>query len=126
MGKTAIHLLAAVLISCLPSCYNTRIVPISDVMNKWIGHSEQDLILKFGPPTSVSTDGDGGKVLSYEKTATVTMARAVPVAGPLPMVVGSSQTVSNKAYMQFFIGRGGRIYNWRTNYPDIKEKVKRS
>ena len=38
---------------------------VKDAMNLWIGHSKQEVVLKWGPPNSVASDGNKGEVYIY-------------------------------------------------------------
>ena len=37
-------------------------------MDSWLGSSTQTLIKEWGAPSRVTTDGDGGEVLVYERS----------------------------------------------------------
>jgi len=103
----------------LTSCYTTKVTPIQDVMNSWLGASEQDITLKFGPPTRTTSDGASGKIYIYENTRTLTSFypsynRYLP-----------DQAISNSVtkYINFYFNSNGKVYYWRTNYPDEKKST---
>jgi hypothetical protein len=35
-------------------------------MKSYVGHPKSELYLRWGPPTSVTSDGNGGEILIYE------------------------------------------------------------
>jgi len=43
----------------------TSCVSVKDHMNLWIGHSSQELIQRWGPPTRTTPDGNKGDVYVY-------------------------------------------------------------
>lgn len=107
----------------LPSCYTTKttVTPIKSIMDSWIGHSEHDLIVSYGPPTTSTSDGQNGKVLSYEKAETIGLRSPgyyAPGAIYRSPDLYTSHTETH--YMQFFVKSTGEIYLWRTNYSDTK------
>ncbi|MCX6146611.1 MAG: hypothetical protein NTW25_05080 [Candidatus Kapabacteria bacterium] len=50
------------LIFLLISC-NT--VDIKKIMNSWKGSHKKDLVLSWGPPARIASDGNGGEILIY-------------------------------------------------------------
>lgn len=67
-------------------------------MDSWIGYTKKQLILKKGPPTSITSDGDKGEVLVYED-----LRRAV--------ISGTYLTVVHRT--MFYVNSDGIIYHWR-------------
>ena len=65
------------------------------LMTSWVGHTKQDLVLKWGPPTRVASDQNNGEIYIYE---TQSMAY---------------NTVRYNHRM-FYINNSGRVYYWRT------------
>jgi len=55
MKKTLI-LLFITLASC---------VSVKDAMNSWLGQSKQEVVLKWGPPNSTTSDGNKGEIYVY-------------------------------------------------------------
>ncbi len=53
-------ILIAVLSIVMVGCTSTK-----KVMNSWLGHSKHDVIMGWGPPSKVSSDGNGGKCLLF-------------------------------------------------------------
>ncbi len=114
-------LYAAIIALVLVSCYTTRITPISEVMDEWLGSTEHEVILKVGPPTTTTSDGNEGKVLIYENSTNTTLF--LPNF-PTPNT-GYAVSKPITRYVHLYVNKEGIIYSWRTNYPDIKEKVKK-
>lgn len=64
---------------------------MEDEMNAWRGHTQAELIEKWGPPMSVSSDGQGGTILYYSHAA------------------GYSST-----QIWMYANKDGMLYYWRT------------
>lgn len=96
------------------SCEVTKPVNVSEDMNAWIGKKESDLILEFGPPNRITSDGSKGKILIYEKT---TVAQITIPSGNYEL----TKAVPRSRYRQFYINDKGEVYYWRTNLPDGDE-----
>lgn len=90
------------LISIL-SCNSTQ-----NVMDSWNGQTKQHLILKWGPPNSVVSDGGTGEIVIY---ATQRHSQGIPQYGVPP-----SNYWDNK---YFYVNSEGKIYHWLIK----KEKV---
>ncbi|MBF0576388.1 hypothetical protein [Dysgonomonas sp. GY617] len=93
--------------SLLISCSTTRKTAtnrqqeLSENMDSWLDSSKHDLLLTWGSPTSVSSDGNGGEILTFEQ-----LKRAYfPDFGYM--------TVVNR-YM-FYINSQNIVYNWRVD-----------
>lgn len=50
------HALLALL---LLSCSTTK------NLDNWLGHTKQELVLNWGPPSQTDSDGNGGEILTY-------------------------------------------------------------
>lgn len=116
MNKAIKIILISIIIT---GCYTVQTIPISKIMDENLGMTEQDIRIKFGPPSSVSTDGAGGKILIYTDQRTLSVL--VPV--------GNADYLATKnldRYINFYINKGDSVYYWRTNYPDIRTRVKKN
>jgi hypothetical protein len=40
---------------------------IRAIMQPYMGYTENELLLKWGSPTSTNSDGNGGKILTFEE-----------------------------------------------------------
>jgi len=98
----------------LTSCYTYTRIPIGQVMDEWMGKTEHQVIMRFGAPTNITPDGEGGKVLMYERSPQATTVFYPETA----YSYASAQTYTNSYYLQFYIDKSGEVYSWRTNLPD--------
>ncbi len=103
----------------LLSCYVTQRTPIKAVLDPWLGKTENELLMHFGPPTLKTDDGQKGKILSYEEMRAFTIV--------LPMYNWEvEKTRVDKLFMQYYVNAEGIIYHWRSNYPDIVKRIRKS
>ena len=68
-----------------------------EVMSSWMGANKQTLIMQWGPPSSVTSDGGKGEILVYEDV------RRGTIYGRMITVV--HQTM-------FYVDQNGIIYHW--------------
>lgn len=98
------------------SCYTYYQLPNSVYLDKYIGKSEHDIVLQFGPATKYTTDGGTGKILEYLKNGDV-----VTVKGFYEDAVGHQYEVSRSNgqtyYLQFYISKSDSVYKYRSNEP---------
>lgn len=97
--------------SCSPS--------ITEIMNSWIGHSKQELIMSFGIPSRIESDGAGGEIVVFAQ-----QVYQAPSNSTIYTNSGSSSTVHNAgynywSYKMFFINKEGKIYHWLTQNQQI-------
>lgn len=96
----------------LLGCVSTR----QQVLNSWVGSTKQRLILSWGPPTSVSDDGNGGEVLIYDKRVnTGTTTRGTAYINSDNTVDYNTRTyggVITRRYMMY-VDKDEKIYHWR-------------
>jgi hypothetical protein len=74
----------------LASCTSQR-----KIMDTWIGSTKHDLVLKWGPPARVASDGSTGEIYIYENMSML------------------YNTVRYNHRM-FYINSDDKIYSWRT------------
>ena len=84
-------------------------------MDSWKGSTEHQVIMQFGAPTQTTSDGAGGKVLNY------TDHQSTSVLNPYNPYRTSVNTYDNSWYKEFYINSEGKVYSWRTNYPNPRE-----
>lgn len=65
-------------------------------MDSWMGHSKQELLMKWGMPTRESSDGNGGQIVMYAYES---------------YIPGYFNVWD---YKMFYINASGNIYYWRT------------
>jgi hypothetical protein len=99
--KAVILVLAVLLTSC---------TSISDVMKAWEGKHKKELIMEWGPPTKIDSDGGDGEVYSY-----IQPSRWQPQATSYQQF---GQTYYNTpqtqmTYRYFYVDKDGYIYAWR-------------
>lgn len=96
--------------SCGPS--------LTEIMNSWIGHSKQELIMSFGIPSRIESDGAGGEIVVFAQ-----QIYQAPSNNTI-YTEGGSSTVHNSgynfwAYKLFFINKEGKVYHWLTQNQQI-------
>ena len=73
MTRLKLKLIIALLIMVsISGCGSTQSVPVESNqervlkgMNTFIGHTKKQLLLQYGAPQSVTSDGDGGEIVTY-------------------------------------------------------------
>jgi len=81
---------------------------ITRTMDLWVGHHKSELILSWGPPTRVTSDGKGGEILIYEYERYFgqnpgQVYRDGSYTAPTP--------IRYTAYRMFYVDKAGYIYN---------------
>lgn len=97
-NRTAIFALLVLVALSLPAC--SSLTP-SATMQSYMGHTAQEVILKWGPPARTITDGADGQVLVFEYWVPRSF---VPYVG---WIGGYTATRS------FYVNGQGIVYNWR-------------
>jgi len=79
-----------------------------------IGHHKSEVIQKWGPPSSVSSDGKSGEVLIYDFSFT-SQTEGTAYINPFANTItfNSPQTETVEKYKQLFCDSQGTIYSWR-------------
>ena len=82
-------------------------------MESWEGAHYSDLYQSWGPPTSTTSDGRGGMIVSYYYSRNMQLpGRAVPQYDGSVMYV-PPQDLSYVAERHFYVNSNGIIYSWR-------------
>lgn len=104
-------------------CANVRAV-----MDSWVGHHQSELILSWGPPQAVYSDGKDGTILVYSQERTWTTPGRADTRGGPTVVYGNRniarswratttytppRTHSYTVSRMFYVDPEGRIYAWR-------------
>lgn len=109
MKKTI--LMIAVIGVVLIGCQTTQ-----QVMNSWIGHTKHELILSWGPPTSVMDDGNGGEILIYDKRinmgSTTNGSASVNSNGNIDYSE-RTRDGSFTSRRMMYVDKEGKIYYWK-------------
>jgi len=87
---------------------------ISNTMQSWVGSHKSALILSWGPPQQIHSDGAGGEVLVYGQYVDLGQAPGQVQSNyyggytyTAPQQRGYSRT------RMFYVDSDGIIYNWR-------------
>lgn len=94
MKKYALLLLLGL---TLASCGGTK---FSILMDSWLGHSSQELIQSWGPPSTTNANGGGGEVLTWTRQVGIRLF-----------------------HKHMYVNESGKIYYWSsytTNAPTIR------
>ena len=87
---------------------------VNKMMESWVGHHQSELILAWGPPNQVSSDGKGGQVLIYSGYVNLgqTPGRAnVDYFGNVTYTAPQQQGYQRTR--MFYVDPNGYIYAWR-------------
>lgn len=87
-------------------------------MDSWMGHTPDELIAKFGPPSQILMEGDA-KIYVFSETTLSTQNRAPVVMNrgtknkPIPLVLdaGGSVTTENTNWRMFWV-KQDRVFKW--------------
>lgn len=94
-----LNLFSILLISTLviSGCTSTK-----KAIQSWLGHTKSEIILSWGPPQNISSDGNGGEILIYGTERTI----YAPIQNT---VVQRTQ----QSYRHVYCNSFGRIYHIR-------------
>jgi uncharacterized protein YcfL len=84
------YLFVIITILLLAGCVSNK-----KMMDSWMNNSKHDLVLKWGPPTRVASDGSSGEIYIYEKRYYI-------------------YNVLRYDFKMFYINSSSVIYSWRT------------
>ncbi len=120
-----------VIVSVLGLLILSGCATMNKTMASWEGSHVRDLLISWGRPSEVYSDGEGGAVLVYRYTETYTTpaqstTRTTANATSVDPSVGvegwniQSRTVYQPAYVEtytkyraFWVNKEGIIYSWR-------------
>lgn len=78
-------------------------------MDSWMGATKQQLILRWGPPTTTASDGNGGEILIYARR----------VYGQF-----NYTTVDYWEYKMMYFNQQGKAYHWIVqNNPNPPQRI---
>ena len=99
--------IACTIIVIVSSSSCTTQKKLSEQLNTWIGATKKDLIMSWGPPSSITSDGDGGEVLIYAQRIYVPAYR-----------------IDYYNYKLMYVNSRGTIYHWLTRRsPNPPEQI---
>ena len=91
---------------------------VNAAMDAWLGHNANELIIAWGPPMDVTSDGAGGQVLIYDlgpnpySQAVGTLAVNDPTMPVWVRNSGKANLAQSRKRM-FYVNATGAIYAWR-------------
>jgi hypothetical protein len=91
-------MMIALITVILASCASTKEADKTrKAMDSWLGSTKQSLILEWGAPNRVTSDGDGGEVLVYER-----------------QTYNGYYHITIYAIRMFYVHADGIIYHWKS------------
>jgi hypothetical protein len=91
-------MLLALSISCAAHISKKR----KEKLNSWLNHSQQELVMAWGPPARTGEDGNNGEILIYSQYR------------------GEAYGNSYYQYTMFYVNADKKVYYWRVtkaSYP---------
>jgi len=96
---------------------------VNKEMASWVGHDQNELIARWGPPQQVLDDGNGGKILVFTQTrsftspgtATTTVNGSIYGSGynaTANTTYSPPTTTSYNAARMFWVNSSGIVYRW--------------
>jgi hypothetical protein len=118
-GKMGLSLCLSFLFAIATSCAhkpNTsdfeKARKMDHYMDSWVGHYQAELISRWGPPTEVQADGQGGTILIYESLKGIWGdEKDKRIVGGLQYPTGKRQS-GYAAKRSFYVNEKGIIYDW--------------
>lgn len=110
--KNAVITAAFLMISI--ACYPMGNKKIRKIMDSWLGNTKHELIQKWGPPTSTSSDGAKGEVLTYSNRI-YTPGYYISMGSPNSSWMPGEDYYINR---MMYVDSNGVIYSWRYNTTD--------
>lgn len=102
-------IVSLLLLLLIGGCASTK-----KIMDSWLGMSKVELYKKWGPPNQITTDGNGGEILIYQKNIQSGQLPGRIYSNPAgginytnPTQYGYTQT------RMFYVNKRGIIYHWR-------------
>jgi len=124
MRKECLFLVALIVALFASGCMSSR---LDKKMKSWMNNHYSDLVMQWGPPQHVYSDGKGGRILvytaqrQYTTPGQATTKTDVNVSAYDDMIWGSAtskttyrppETYGYTAYRMFAINQNGVIYKW--------------
>lgn len=111
------YLISAFTISILlfsSSCKTTSFAQKEKtMMDSWLGHTKAELLQSWGPPTKTDSDGQGGEILTYDKTVTLGQTPGTVYGngnGGINYTRPNNNVVTRSR--MFYVNQQGKIYHW--------------
>lgn len=88
-------------VMCMVSCTSQR-----EIMDSWLNHGKHELVLSWGPPTKIVSDGNKGEIYIYSKHIYMQATQ---------YYAGCNYYRYNMMYINFL----GKIYSWRIENKNV-------
>lgn len=140
MRKYLFFITASYLLT-LSSCYSTKYNYTGNVHEQAVGKSKNEILRLYGIPDKTEDDGDGGKILAYEKYTQTTRTNAGAYnygnsstvggaiygnggilgatdtrSGSISQFGSVSQSSVDKQFCYLFLNNKGICYDFKSNY----------
>jgi hypothetical protein len=102
----SVFLAVGILISCTPS----------NSMASWIGHPQSELYQSWGPPSNITSDGNGGQILIYASISSYQTPGQINTnsyGNSTHTTYTAPQINSYQRTRMFYVNADGIIYSWR-------------
>jgi hypothetical protein len=95
---------------CAEKTVTVRTITPGQTQSSWIGRNMDDVLAKWGSPSSREPDGRGGAILVYEKTVSTLKESSNP-ATDMPGAVLPEQTIPvKKPLAKFWVDQNRKVY----------------
>lgn len=99
----------------ISSCGVLKNYPLEQEYNEvWKGKSHNEVVISFGAPDRVESDGNGGKILVYEQFSTTTTTDVDTHFGNFDPDY-TTKVRTSKSYTHFFINSDNSCYHVKSN-----------
>lgn len=111
--KRFLYLLISLI--ALSSCGVLKNYPLEQEYNEvWKGKTYNEIVMSFGAPDRVESDGNGGKILVYEEFDTTTITDVDTHFGNFDPDY-TTKVRTSKTYTHFFISSDNSCYHVKSN-----------
>ena len=120
--KRLVYLLISLL--AISSCGVLRNYPLEQEYNEiWKGKTYNEIVMSFGAPDRVESDGNGGKILVYEEFDTTTTTDVDTHFGNFDPDY-TTKVRTSKTYTHFFISSDNSCYHVKSNMTKLDAQGK--
>ena len=108
----------------ISSCGVLRNYPLEQEYNEvWKGKTYNEIVMSFGAPDRVESDGNGGKILVYEEFDTTTTTDVDTHFGNFDPDY-TTKVRTSKTYTHFFISSDNSCYHVKSNMTKLDAQGK--
>lgn len=120
--KRFLYLLISLI--ALSSCGVLKNYPLEQEYNEvWKGKTYNEIVMSFGAPDRVESDGNGGKILVYEEFDTTTTTDVDTHFGNFDPDY-TTKVRTSKTYTHFFISSDNSCYHVKSNMTKLDAQGK--